>query len=311
MPAGRHFAGEEYRSGPRVKVSSDGHGVVSHAGVGMLREVAEPDRARGAGHGRVGGYLSGAVDPRAGGGVRRSGRRGRRRRGLHRRRGTDAAVIGSMSSVPPRRRPRCGGWSMRGSTPPICPVSGVPAPMHGRGRGLRVRRRTPVAVAASGCRCHHHHRSLRQQGGRGADVEEDLGPSPVAGVFGPPRDRRRRSVGRAAAPGKRGQQHRRRPRQGAGVGAGIAAGWLSARPATIRAAQQILVRSRFRRCHPHLRRRVPSGPGWGSPSATPSMPGCARRSRSSTRTTAGIRRSSPAAPSATAPGSPRPPDWST
>ena len=25
----------------RVKVSADGHGVVSHAGVGMLREVAE------------------------------------------------------------------------------------------------------------------------------------------------------------------------------------------------------------------------------------------------------------------------------
>ena len=25
---------------PRVKVSADGHGVVSHAGVGMLREVA-------------------------------------------------------------------------------------------------------------------------------------------------------------------------------------------------------------------------------------------------------------------------------
>jgi hypothetical protein len=26
---------------PRVKVSTDGHGVVSHAGVGMLRELAE------------------------------------------------------------------------------------------------------------------------------------------------------------------------------------------------------------------------------------------------------------------------------
>src|SRR5271166_2735084 len=37
------------------------------------------------------------------------------------------AGIGSMSSAWPRRRPRCGGWSMRGSTPTICPVSGLPA----------------------------------------------------------------------------------------------------------------------------------------------------------------------------------------
>ena len=35
---------------PRVKVSADGEGVVSHAGLGMLREVAEEtgvDRYRG------------------------------------------------------------------------------------------------------------------------------------------------------------------------------------------------------------------------------------------------------------------------
>ena len=41
MSAGRHFAGEEYRGDSRVKVSADGHGVLSHVEVGMLREVAE------------------------------------------------------------------------------------------------------------------------------------------------------------------------------------------------------------------------------------------------------------------------------
>jgi hypothetical protein len=37
----RHFAGEEYRSGFAVKVSADGRGVVSHAGMGVLRELAD------------------------------------------------------------------------------------------------------------------------------------------------------------------------------------------------------------------------------------------------------------------------------
>ncbi len=43
----RHFQGEEYQgqaepaAGPRLKVSADGVGVVSHAGVGLLREVAD------------------------------------------------------------------------------------------------------------------------------------------------------------------------------------------------------------------------------------------------------------------------------
>jgi Transposase DDE domain group 1 len=41
MLAGRHFASEGYAAVSRVKVSADGHGVVSHAGVGMLRELAE------------------------------------------------------------------------------------------------------------------------------------------------------------------------------------------------------------------------------------------------------------------------------
>ena len=38
MLAGRHFAGEEYRSGCS---GESVRGVVSHAGTGMLRELAE------------------------------------------------------------------------------------------------------------------------------------------------------------------------------------------------------------------------------------------------------------------------------
>ena len=37
----------------RVKVSADGRGVVSHAGMGLLRG-GRSDRVIGAGHGRVG-----------------------------------------------------------------------------------------------------------------------------------------------------------------------------------------------------------------------------------------------------------------
>ena len=40
--AGRHFAGERVSQRLLVfKVSADGHGVVSHAGIGMLRELAD------------------------------------------------------------------------------------------------------------------------------------------------------------------------------------------------------------------------------------------------------------------------------
>jgi hypothetical protein len=41
MLTGRHFAGEEYRGGFAVKLSGHGHGVVSHAGVGIQQELAE------------------------------------------------------------------------------------------------------------------------------------------------------------------------------------------------------------------------------------------------------------------------------
>ena len=43
----------------RVKVSADGQGVVSHAGVGMLRELADLTGLSGAGHFGVGRHLWG------------------------------------------------------------------------------------------------------------------------------------------------------------------------------------------------------------------------------------------------------------
>ena len=48
-------------------------------------------------------------------------------------------------------------------------------------------------LAAHRYRRHPGHRPLRQQAERGADLEEDLRSSPAAGVSGPPRDRRRGS----------------------------------------------------------------------------------------------------------------------
>ena len=85
--------------------------------------------------------------------------------------------------------------------------------------------------------------------------------------------------------------------------------WLTGRTRTI------LARNRFW-CAPIPRVRPTRSPpragrpGWDSPSATPSTPGCATRWKSSTPTTAGIRRSTPTATSATARGSPKPPGWS-
>src|SRR5271166_7138310 len=97
-------------------------------------------------------------------------------------------------------------------------------------------------MVAPRCRCHHHHRPFRQQGERGRDLEADLGSSLAAGVSGPSRDRRWRSIGRAAATGKRRIEHRRRPRHRAGAGSGIAAVAYRPNPDD-RGAQQILLRS--------------------------------------------------------------------
>jgi hypothetical protein len=75
-------------------------------------------------------------------------------------------------------------------------------------------------------------------------------------------------------------------------------------------AQKILVRSDSAGAT-HTFATPAERPGRGSPSATPSTPGSATRWKPSTRATAGIRRSNPAAASASAPGSQKPPHWST
>ena len=59
-------------------------------------------------------------------------------------------------------------------------------------------------MVAPRCRCHHHHRPFRQQAERGRDLEADLGASLAAGVSGPSRDRRWRSIGRVLRPGNAG-----------------------------------------------------------------------------------------------------------
>ena len=114
----------------RVKVSADGHGVVSHAGVGMLREVADltglsaqVNAVLADTYGGPWTHAPGAVFADLAAAV--AGRTASM--------GSDnAAGIVSMPSVPPPRRPRCGGWSMTRSMPPICPGSGRPAPMPGQ-----------------------------------------------------------------------------------------------------------------------------------------------------------------------------------
>ena len=171
---------------------------------------------------------------------------------------------------------------MSASTPRICPGSVRPARMRGRRRGRPGRPRRQV-MAAHRCRCHHHHRPLRQQGERGRDLEEDLRSSPAAGVFGPPRDRRGRSTGRAAAT-------RQRRLNTAADHVTVLEQALASLPVADRPEPGRSWRAKVLvRCdsagRPTLRRRVPGRPGWGSPSATPSTPGCATRWTPSTSAT--------------------------
>ena len=191
-----------------------------------------------------------------------------------------AAGIVNMSSVPRRRRPRCGGWSTPGSTRRICPGSGLPARTRGLRRGLPGLHRQPM----SGCTSMSMPpspstipttRRTRPRPGRRPGVITRCwcfwtAPTSPGG-----------SAGRAAATGQRRHQHRRRPRHRAGVGAGIAAGDLPAQPGRSWRATDSGAFG-FCRCDPHVRRRVPHARGWDSPSATPSTPGCATRWKSST-----------------------------
>ena len=211
MLAGRHFAGEEYRSGLsgesvrrrpwcRVACRNWGCGTGGH------------DWAIGAGHRRVGRYLPGPLDPCSGCGVRRSGRRGRWRGGLihgvGQRCGDTEHVFGPAASTTTM-------WRLVDTRIDAThlPSSARPAPRPGRPRG------PPVPPGVGGMatprhRRHHHHRPLRRQGESGTDLEEDLRPSLPARVswIAPG------SLAGKPWPGGRARerrlQHRRRPRRG-------------------------------------------------------------------------------------------------
>ena len=97
IPAGRHFASEEYRSGfPGESVRRRPRSRVACRDRDAAR-VRGTDRALGAGHRGAGRHLPRPVDPCPRCGVRRSGRRGRRRSGLVR---SDSA--GATIPSPPR-----------------------------------------------------------------------------------------------------------------------------------------------------------------------------------------------------------------
>ncbi len=166
----------------RVKVSAYGHGVVSHGGLGMLREVAEltglsaevaavlADTYRG--YGSTSRVRCSRIWPR-----------GRRRGGLHRRRraqrcGDRGRVFGvAVSST--------AIWRLVDAA--LCPVSGLPARTLGPARGPRVRPPVPV----SGCTWMSMPSSLstiREQAGRAGILNTTDGCSPVIESRGGVRD---------------------------------------------------------------------------------------------------------------------------
>ena len=107
-------------AGPRVKVSADGHGVLSHAGMGMLRELADLTGLVSAGHAPLWRTLIAAR------GCMRPGMCSpiwppRSLTGRTALTGSGSCVgIASMSSARRPRPPRCGGWSMSASTRRTC-----------------------------------------------------------------------------------------------------------------------------------------------------------------------------------------------
>ncbi len=146
--------------------------------------------------------------------------------------------------------------------------------------------RSPSSSAAMRSACHHHHRPLRQQAGRGCDLEEDLGPSPAL-VF---LDRPEIAGGESLAGQCRFEYRRRPPPPTTSRSWGRRCN--RCRPPTVQ-TRTILGRHRSwcAPIPPVPPTPSPAGavrPGWVSPSATPSTPGSATRWTSSTRTTAGV-----------------------
>ena len=244
-----------------MKVSADGHGVVSHAGVGMLREVAEltglsaqvtaalADTYRGPwvyAPGAVFADLAAAVAD-----------------------GADCIdgvgqLCGDREHVfgPRRRRPRCGGWSMSGSTPRIC-------------RGIRAARAHARAAAwAAGAapapRGWLHididatitidHSDNKQSAA--ATWKKTFGHHPLLAFLDRPEIAGGEALAGLLRAGQRRLQHRRRPRHGAGAGAGVAAGRPTDPSPDDPGGPTGSGALRFRRGHPRLRRRLP-GAGVG------------------------------------------------
>ena len=131
---------------PRVKVSADGHGVVSHAGMGMLRELA--DRT-----GLSAQVTAALADTYRGRGCTHPARCSpiwRPRSPTGRTASTASASCAVTASTPSRRRPprpRCGGWSTRASTPRTCRRYG----RRERPRGQRPGRPERARPCTGGC----------------------------------------------------------------------------------------------------------------------------------------------------------------
>ena len=127
----------------RVKVSADGHGVVSHAGVeccarwrtgpGCPRRSPTFWRTLTGARGPIRRVRCSPIWPRRWPTARTASTVSH-----------SAAATASTCSARPRRRPRCGGWSINVSTPRTCPVSAPPARTRGSRRGRPVRHRSRV-----------------------------------------------------------------------------------------------------------------------------------------------------------------------
>ena len=103
-----------------MKVSADGRGVVSHAGMGLLRELADQTGLSA----QVTAVLADTYKGPWVYALVRCSPIWPRRWPTGRTASTESAsrvVTASMCSGPRLPRRRCGGWSMNGSTPRICP----------------------------------------------------------------------------------------------------------------------------------------------------------------------------------------------
>jgi hypothetical protein len=189
----------------RVKVSADGRGVVSHAGTGMLRELAFDT-------GLVVGVSGALADTYAGPWVHAPGRvfadlavaiaDGGDCVSHIKVLGDRHQVVGPVASMPTT-------WRL---------LDRIDAEHLPRVRAARAAARARAwqagvspdlsGLLADRFRCHDHDCPFGE-GERGQDLEEDLRHASVVGVAGPPGGLRRGRVGRVAPPGQCWVKHRR------------------------------------------------------------------------------------------------------